>query len=176
MRAGDLSSRTQRGKHTRLRNMTPTRHWQLAPTQFLVVSSAQVAFFRWEDIPWDSLAFPTTSWALWHHGQRYEHSRSELLRSESSRSGHFSGLLQSGVSPSQGGESVGADSSSIVAGDIKQGSGGGGSVRSNSGLGGGRCPGSTGAVFSNPATNTAHFWCPKRGLHAKDDWNLSADS
>ncbi|CAN0535229.1 unnamed protein product, partial [Scytosiphon promiscuus] len=27
---------------------------------------------RWEDIPWDLLAFPTTSWALWHHRIRTE--------------------------------------------------------------------------------------------------------
>lgn len=156
---------------------TGHRHSQLAPTQFfIIVLSAQVAFFRWEDIPWDSLAFPTTSWALWHHHQRYEQSKSKLLRSESSRPEHFSGLSQSGVSRGQGGESVGGDYSTIVAGDIKQGSGSGGSLRSDFGLGDGRHPGSSGAVFSTPTTNTAHFWCPKRGLHAKDDWTLSADS
>lgn len=141
-----------------------------------VVLSAQVAFFRWEDIPWDNLAFPTTSWALWHHRQRFESSRSKLLRSESSRSDHFSGLLQPGVAGGRGGEDVGSADTTTVAGGAKQGAGIGGILRSDSGLGDGKRPGSSRAVFSTPTTNSTHFWCPKRGLHAKDDWNVSADS
>lgn len=146
---------------------------------FYFFVSAQVAFFRWEDIPWDSLAFPTTSWALWHHRLRYEYlrsesSRTEYSRSEYSRSESFCGLLKPGVAGSRGGEGVGEVDT--TAGETEQGAGRGDGLRSDSGLSDGRRPGSSGAVFSTPTTMSAQFWCPERGLHVKDSWNVSADS
>ncbi|MEM9999497.1 MAG: NUDIX hydrolase [Pseudomonadota bacterium] len=38
-----------------------------APTVSAGVESLEVAFFEWDDIPWDALAFPTVKWMLTHH-------------------------------------------------------------------------------------------------------------
>lgn len=156
-------------------HLTRRQHSHFAAhSQFsiFIFLSAQVAFFRWEDVPWDSLAFPTTSWALWHHHQRsesfrYEFLRSESVGSESPRSEHKSEPLQAELAGSPGED---------VAGGTEQETGRRDNLRSDSGLGDGARSGSSRAVFSAPTTISAQFWCPKRGLHIKDDWNISADS
>lgn len=110
---------------------------------------AQVAFFRWEDVPWDTLAFPTTSWALWHH-------RQVTVRTE---------------------QREGGDCGTPSLGDVRDETREGVALRRHERLSdGGGVRVSTGAVFSAPAANMACFWCPERGLHLKDGWNSYADS
>lgn len=41
--------------------------------------SQAVALFRWEEIPWDSLAFPTVQWALQHERLASEHGHSHAF-------------------------------------------------------------------------------------------------
>lgn len=33
-----------------------------------------------------------------------------------------------------------------------------------------------GHVFSTPTKDMSLFWCPKRGLHVKEDWRVAVDS
>lgn len=106
----------------------------------------QVSFVRWEDIPWDNLAFPTTSWALWHHRQRVQGTKSvssvrppvqSLFGNE-----HCTGVGRGSEEPT-GHE-----------GDFL----------------------SPETVFTAPGDDHTLFWCPHRGLHRKGDWKLSTDS
>jgi ADP-ribose pyrophosphatase YjhB (NUDIX family) len=39
----------------------------LSPAVQAGPESAEVGLFRWEEIPWDELAFPSVRWALHHH-------------------------------------------------------------------------------------------------------------
>lgn len=136
----------------------------------------QVAFFRWEDIPWDNLAFPTTSWALWHHRLRHNSLRREIWRSESNPSGR----QFTGQDNRRDGGAIGSIranyNSGIIGGDPgAEGEGVPSSQRSGGGNGGERLE-SGGPVFSTPTRKGGLFWCPRRGLHLKDGWNLSTDS
>lgn len=106
----------------------------------------KVSFVRWEDIPWDNLAFPTTSWALWHHRQRVQGTKSvssvrppvqSLFGNE-----HCTGVGRGSEEPT-GHE-----------GDFL----------------------SPETVFTAPGDDHTLFWCPHRGLHRKGDWKLSTDS
>lgn len=138
----------------------------------------QVISVRWEDIPWEDLAFPTTSWALWHQRLRNEAAAKTF-------NGPAFGIplgvtegvqgLDLGRGPSAGVKArvveephtVGIGNASLPqtgAGDARRG-------RLGVGVGV-----SEGTVFSTPATNSSLFWCPDRGLHLKAGWNFSADS
>ena len=44
----------------------------LSPTLAPGPESEEAAFFAWDDIPWDMLAFPSVAWALHHHREVIE--------------------------------------------------------------------------------------------------------
>jgi hypothetical protein len=35
--------------------------------------SAEVGLFRWDEIPWDDIAFPSVRWALSHYDEARDH-------------------------------------------------------------------------------------------------------
>lgn len=128
----------------------------------------------WEEIPWDSLAFPTTSWALWHHRLR-----TEAAGAQASIGGAGPG------SPRRGRDHPGGDvvelGGGLGAGRAEGGAEGGrsGGLGPGPGAGAGAGAGSAlsyGAVFSTPSSNRSMFWSPEKGLHLKDGWNVSTDS
>ncbi|CAM9139923.1 unnamed protein product [Ascophyllum nodosum] len=118
----------------------------------------EVALFRWEDIPWDRLAFPTTSWALWHHYRKRElASQGDCLGSPTPET------TQTTQTPSATGTSsnVGPEQGFIKGGNDLACS----TERLDSG----------GPVFSAPTGNRSLFWCPARGLHLKQGWKPFVD-
>lgn len=138
----------------------------------------QLISVRWEDIPWDELAFPTTSWALWHQRLRNEAAAKsgnefasslplatmedvhELGRRRGAAAGKKKGVAEEI-------HAVGIGDASLPQADAAD------APRVGLGLGLGV---SEGTVFSTPSTNSSLFWCPDRGLHLKTDWNVSTDS
>ncbi len=146
----------------------------------------------WEDIPWDSLAFPTTSWALWHHRLRAE-TAAAAAPATTALNASVSAKPPSGATDGDGdgdgdvasGHEKGGGTTIGVGAGTEEGrvaaiSGGGvpadaaGST-GGSGLGSGLRV-SDGPVFSTPASSSSVFWSPGRGLHLKDGWNISTDS
>lgn len=132
----------------------------------------QVIAVRWEEIPWESLAFPTTSWALWHHRLRAEEAAAQTSFGESTAPGGRRGG-EPGVNSVELEGSVLAERVGGGAGGRSRGGGSGGA---GLGLGSGLGLVSHGAVFSTPSSNSSVFWSPNKGLHLKDGWNVSTDS
>lgn len=130
----------------------------------------QVIAVRWEEIPWERLAFPTTSWALWHHRLRTE------AASQASLGGPAPGdPCRSRVPIANSAEREGGVAAERVEGGAG-GSRGGGGGGLGFGVGTGLGLASRGAVFSTPSANSSMFWSPEKGLHLKDGWNVSTDS
>ncbi|CAM9801826.1 unnamed protein product, partial [Hapterophycus canaliculatus] len=117
----------------------------------------EVMLVRWEDIPWDDLAFPTTSWALWHHRIRTEEAAASSRNSSAEGSPMAADPLKGGVASEKEGH---ASRAQAVARGV-----------SREGL---WVP--QGTVYSSPSENSSLFWCPDRGLHTKRSWNVSVDS
>lgn len=135
---------------------------------------------RWEDIPWDELAFPTTSWALWHQRLRNEAAARSLNGPafETIPLGAAKGVQ--GLDPGRGAlagakAKVVEDPHAVGVGNTLLPQTGAGDARRVRRLGLGVSV-SEGTVFSTPSTNSSLFWCPDRGLHLKDGWKVSTDS
>ncbi|CAM9796202.1 unnamed protein product, partial [Ectocarpus sp. 12 AP-2014] len=138
----------------------------------------QVISVRWEDIPWDTLAFPTTSWALWHHRLRVEEAAKMSTISSSSGAPLDTGEgRRRGFS---GGDTVSAVAKAVVDDDFVVGTRTDHSkpgVSDTMGTGVGVAFGAiAGTVFSVPSVNSSLFWRPAEGLHQKEGWNVSTDS
>ncbi|CAM9265347.1 unnamed protein product [Ectocarpus sp. 4 AP-2014] len=133
-------------------------------------SALRVISVRWEDIPWDTLAFPTTSWALWHHRLRVEEVATRSTIGSSDRKRGFSG----------GDTAVSAVAKAVVDDDLVVGTRTDHSepgVSDTMGTGVGVAFGAiAGTVFSVPSVNSSLFWRPDLGLHQKEGWNVSTDS
>lgn len=140
----------------------------------------QVILVRWEDIPWDDLAFPTTSWALWHQRLRNEAAATWVNRSASELP---LGTIEDvqGLDPRRGALAatkggVVEETHAVGIGDASLPQAGAADAR-RAGFGLGLGLGvSEGTVFSTPSTNSSLFWCPDRGLHLMAGWKVSTGS
>ncbi|CAN0181220.1 unnamed protein product [Ectocarpus sp. 6 AP-2014] len=134
---------------------------------------------RWEDIPWDTLAFPTTSWALWHHRLRVEEAATRSIIGSSSGAplgtgeGTRRGFSGGDTAVSAGAKAV-VDDDRVVGTRTDHSEPG---VSDTMGTGVGVAFGAiAGTVFSVPSVNSSLFWRPDVGLHQKEGWNVSTDS
>lgn len=129
-------------------------------------TNAQVIAVPWEEIPWDGLAFPTTSWALWHHRLKAE----AAAAAQASLGGPAPSRARSTREP--GAKSVGLKGGAApgrivvaAAGESGKGSGVGSGLEVSQGM-----------VFSTPSSTSSMFWSPDKGLHLKSGWKASTDS
>ncbi|CAB1101663.1 unnamed protein product [Ectocarpus sp. CCAP 1310/34] len=141
--------------------------------------ASAVISVRWEDIPWDTLAFPTTSWALWHHRLRVEEAATRSTIGSSSGAplgtgeGRKRGFSGGDTAISAVAKAVG-DDDRVVGTKTDHCEPG---VSDTIGTGVGVAFGAiAGTVFSVPSVNSSLFWRPDVGLHQKEGWNASTDS